>query len=371
MSGDGPTSSSWTSGNPTSVPTTTTLRNTNNSNGSHDHHINKNKSDAFTVYHFASFAAMEVTVTMIPRFTMPRVSTAFGGRYGPFTPNHPVEVPLWLALHIRQTDTCTISPPPFLAVSFLRDVLEREKANDATFEALPFYFFEVVKQLCEGSAAAEDIPHVAEVVRLVAEVKATRRRKLQRSMAVFEAEGSPVFIPGIKLTNIVHHELEFLRVSFAVVLRQAAEMHRRREHRVGAVITTGVNGTGIATATNAHTIRQESQTPTRVSSGMGIATDGSGSAIATPSITATTQLSAEQMMMMTTTTTRGRGTTSTITTTTEQQQHQGEPSLYSHTPTGATGTSASSLTDATETLTNVTDDVLSPPVKKRRTLRQT
>nr|CCC95619.1 unnamed protein product [Trypanosoma congolense IL3000] len=198
------------------------------------------RSNCFTMHHFASFTAMEVIVTIVPRFTMPRITTTFGGRYGPFTPNFPVDVPLWLALHIRKTDTCTIQPPPYVALPYLRQVVEREKESDTTFETLPFYFFEIVKKLCDTTTAAEDIPHVVEVVRLVEEIRAIRRRKLQQSMAVFEAEGSPLFIPGIKLTNIVNHELQYLRTSFAIVLQQSADMKKRKEQVVGRAIDNAV-----------------------------------------------------------------------------------------------------------------------------------
>ncbi|EKG00821.1 hypothetical protein TCSYLVIO_008218 [Trypanosoma cruzi] len=293
-------------------------------------------SSSFTAYHFASFAAMEVTVIIVPRFTMPRVSTAFGGRYGPFAPNYPVELPLWLALHIRQTDTCTINPPPFMTISYLRNVVEKEKENEATFEALPFYFFEVVKKLCENSAAAEDVPHVAEVIRLVGEIKAIRRQKLQRSMAVFEAEGSPVYIPGIKLTNIVNNELEYLRRSFSKVLQQAAEMKRRREQLIGGAV--------------------EGMTPLRPSRG----------APSTPAFSS----AAVDARMSTHSGIDGSFITSTAEDTTAPTAtlHGAEQqSVSSQGPT----TTASSAMEPTETLTTATESIASPPVKKRRTLRQT
>ncbi|RNF27092.1 GINS complex subunit 2 [Trypanosoma conorhini] len=294
---------------------------------------------SFTAYHFASFAAMEVTVTMVPRFTMPRVSTAFGGRYGPFAPNYPVELPLWLALHIRQTDACTINPPPFTAIPYLRDVVEREKENEATFEALPFYFFEVVKKLCEHSAAAEDVPHVAEVIRLVAEVKAMRRQKLLRSMSVFEAEGSPVYIPGIKLTNIVNNELEYLRRSFAKVLQQAAEKKRSREQVIGVSVegTTPLRPSGGAPPTTASSsISAAMDTRTSTHSGFG-SSFATAAAENTPSVTATLQ-SAER-----------------------QQQ----------TPSQDPATTASLAGETMETPTTAAESAMSPPLKKRRTLRQT
>ncbi|RNF08628.1 GINS complex subunit 2 [Trypanosoma rangeli] len=306
--------------------------------GSSSGNNNSGGGSSFTAYHFASFAAMEVTVTMVPRFTMPRVSTAFGGRYGPFAPNYPVELPLWLALHIRQTDTCTIAPPPFTMIPYLRNVVEKEKENEATFEALPFYFFEVVKKLCENSAAAEDVPHVAEVIRLVAEVKAIRRQKLLRSMSVFEADGSPVYIPGIKLTNIVNNELEYLRRSFAKVLQQAAEKKRRREQVIGGAVegTTPLRPSSGAPPTIASSSISATM-DTRMSTHSGLGSSFSAGTVEdTPSAVATLR-SAEQLP----------------------------------TPSEDLISTASWAGETTETLTPATESVMPPPLKKRRTLRQT
>lgn len=66
------------------------------------------------------------------------------------------------------------------------------------------------------------------MLRLVNDIRDTRQRKLMRSMAIFEAENSPMYIPGIKLTNIVSSEIHYLRSSFAKVLEQAYTMDRQR-----------------------------------------------------------------------------------------------------------------------------------------------
>jgi GINS complex subunit 2 len=47
----------------------------------------------------------------VPRAT-PRPRTQ--GNYGPFRPNMPVEVPIWLALQLHKRSKCRILPPAFL-----------------------------------------------------------------------------------------------------------------------------------------------------------------------------------------------------------------------------------------------------------------
>ena len=292
---------------------------------------------AFNNYHMSSFLAMEVPATIVPRFSMDRVE-CLGGSYGPFAPNSPVEVPLWLALYLRQTDTCAIQPPDYLRVEYLRDVIERERVNDQGFESLPFYFYEIAKKLTERgggggggstSGGADDgdvIPNVVEVIRLVSEIHAMRQQKLKNLMTVFEAEGSPMFIPGVLLTNIVCHELHFLRTSFAIVLQQAATMERERQKVVRLPIVaaspaaggfTGASGS-VSTRTTVGATSDENGGASALRDGV---SHSQGSALTTAT-TATTAI----------------------------------------TPGGAT--------QQTDTSVEATP-LVQPPVKKRRTLRQT
>lgn len=306
----------------------------------------------FNDYHFSSFMAMEVPVTVVPRFSMDRVD-CLGGNYGPFTPNYPLEVPLWLALHLRQTDTCTITAPPYLRVAYLRGVVEREQSSDSSFEPLPFYFYEVAKLMCglRGGSEEEDVPHVAEVVRLVNDIKALRQRKLQQSMAVFEAEGSPMFIPGIKLTNIVSNELHYLRHSFAQVLRQACAMDQQRQ-----------------STTRLPTVASVAPTPVRPSttlSGTSVSSStrgGSPSSVYTATTTTTT-------VTATTTTTPAAGGRPSVE---DPFLLTGGDATLTQTSTATASTATGTTAMTPSTATARIEVPLEPPVlKKRRTLRQT
>lgn len=317
---------------------------------------------AFNNYHLSAFTAMEVPATVVPRFSMDRVD-CLGGSYGPFAPNYPVEVPLWLALYLRQTDTCAIQPPDYLRVEYLRDVIERERTNDQGFESLPFYFYEIAKKLTErgggttggggaggGAGGTDDgdfIPNVVEVIRLVNEIHAMRQQKLKNLMTVFEAEGSPMFIPGVLLTNIVCHELHFLRTSFAIVLQQAATMERERQRVVRLPVVSA-----------APAGRPSTSSTTALTDGMA----GMSGAAST----------------RTTTTTVGRGTDifsdvgGESTMLQDGVSHsQGSALTTATTATSATtGMTPAGATQQPDTSAEVTP-LAQPPVKKRRTLRQT
>ncbi|GET93514.1 hypothetical protein, conserved [Leishmania tarentolae] len=313
---------------------------------------------AFNNYHVSSFMAMEVPAIIVPRFVMERVD-CLGGSYGPFAPNYPISVPLWLALYLRQTNTCSIQPPDYLRVEYLRDIIERERTNDQGFESLPFYFYEIAKKLTErgsgnsggggggGSDDGDTIPHVVEVIRLVNEIHAMRQQKLKNLMTVFEAEGSPMFIPGVLLTNIVCHELHFLRNSFGIVLQQAASMERQRQQLMRLPPVSAA-------------------TPSRLSSTVGRMTLTSGISTA-----------------RTTTTLSSTGTPDG-TTVAMDPAFQMDSDSFIH--DGVTNSQVSALTTATSLTTamamgsdsgaqpNATSNMapLAPPaVKKRRTLRQT
>lgn len=234
----------------------------------------------FSPYHFSTFLALETPVTIIPRFSMPAIPTLSNSTrnssFGPFSALYPVEVPLYLALYFRLTGTCTITLPSYLRRRFLRKVLQQEKMDHHNFQPLPFYFFEVAKKLLdvadqvrsgwegeehgmtggrrgiagatlqdalddeeddeddddEGGGGRSNVwssEYLTEVGRLVQDILLSRQQKLQKSMGIFEPSDSPLFIPGIKLTNLVAHEIEFLRHSFAVVLQQTAHLdHQRR-----------------------------------------------------------------------------------------------------------------------------------------------
>ncbi|KAG5464270.1 hypothetical protein LSCM1_00451 [Leishmania martiniquensis] len=316
---------------------------------------------AFSNYHMSSFMAMEVSTTIVPRFTMDRVD-CLSGSYGPFAPNYPIDVPLWLALYFRQTDTCAIQPPDYLRVEYLRDVIERERTNDQGFESLPFYFYEIAKKLTErgggrgtggggnNGGASDDgdtLPHVVEVIRLVNEIHAMRQQKLKNLMTVFEAEGSPMFIPGVLLTNIVCHELHFLRSSFGLVLQQAASMERQRQQLIRLPPVSIAN-------------------PGRLSSTVGGATRTSGVSNA-----------------RTTTTLALASTPDGAATAVDLSPHMDDDSFVRDRATNSQGsvladpasvTRAIAMTAGDGTPPNAAADVMplvQPAVKKRRTLRQT
>ncbi|ROJ25223.1 DNA replication complex GINS protein PSF2 [Anabarilius grahami] len=59
------------------------------------------------------FLAEKEMVKIIPNFSLDKIYL-IGGDLGPFNPGLPVEVPLWLALNLKQRQKCRIVPPEWM-----------------------------------------------------------------------------------------------------------------------------------------------------------------------------------------------------------------------------------------------------------------
>ena len=45
------------------------------------------------------------------------------GTFGPFTPNMPIQVPLWLAVFLHKREKCQVEPPAWMALQVLQGAL--------------------------------------------------------------------------------------------------------------------------------------------------------------------------------------------------------------------------------------------------------
>ncbi len=50
------------------------------------------------------------------------------GEFGPFRPNKPILVPLWLALYFKNRNKCRIMPPEFLIYENIYNYVQNEKS---------------------------------------------------------------------------------------------------------------------------------------------------------------------------------------------------------------------------------------------------
>jgi GINS complex subunit 2 len=172
---------------------------------------------------------METLVQILPRFEIGALRFV-EGIFGPFAPNYPTRVPLWLALFLRGANTCAIEPPPELNAAALKRILDFEESH-GEFHPLSADFFSMARVFLRY--AAVDVPDAAEVHRLLDRVEACRARKLHETLQQAIAKGDPATFPpaAISMTSFTHSELLAVRTTLARVLQDVSELRTRAELR--------------------------------------------------------------------------------------------------------------------------------------------
>uniref|UniRef100_A0A3P8WE77 DNA replication complex GINS protein PSF2 n=1 Tax=Cynoglossus semilaevis TaxID=244447 RepID=A0A3P8WE77_CYNSE len=135
------------------------------------------------------FLAEKETVKIIPNFSLDKIYL-IGGDLGPFNPGLPVDVPVWLALNLKQRQKCRIVPPEWMEVEKL--------------EEIPFSMG-LTKLLL--THASDNIPKADEIRTLVKDIWDTRIAKLRLSADSFIREQEA----HAKLDNLTLMEINTIR----------------------------------------------------------------------------------------------------------------------------------------------------------------
>lgn len=114
----------------------------------------------FTVLELEFFAEDEI-VTIVPNFSLPHNATmeCLGGEFGPFRPNMPLEVPLWMALALHRWKRCSVQAPDWMKPDNLQEVLDEERRLRNAFQELPFHYIEVCNIHVHGICLPCQLPH--------------------------------------------------------------------------------------------------------------------------------------------------------------------------------------------------------------------
>ncbi|XP_078428764.1 PSF2 isoform X2 [Wolffia australiana] len=136
--------------------------------------------------HLAVFSAPEVEflaedemVEIVPNVRMGALHMICGD-FGPFLPQIPVRVPLWLAVAMKKRGKCAIRPPAWLSIDNLTQVLEAERESPREFQALPFHYVEISRLLFDH--ARDDIPDIYMVRSLIEDIKDVRFHKVETGL---------------------------------------------------------------------------------------------------------------------------------------------------------------------------------------------
>ncbi|KAG7230207.1 hypothetical protein INR49_012340 [Caranx melampygus] len=149
------------------------------------------------------FLAEKETVKIIPNFSLDKIYL-IGGDLGPFNPGLPVDVPLWLALNLKQRQKCRIIPLSGWMLK-LEDIRELERKEDAFTPVPSPYYMELTKLLLNH--ASDNIPKADEIRTLVKDIWDTRIAKLRLSADSFISQQEA----HAKLDNLTLMEINTIR----------------------------------------------------------------------------------------------------------------------------------------------------------------
>ncbi|CAH2244232.1 probable DNA replication complex GINS protein PSF2 [Pararge aegeria] len=127
-------------------------------------------------------------VSIIPNFSYDKIFL-ISGEFGPFRAGLPMNVPLWLAVMLKQKQKCRLVPPDWMDMDVLENIKEEEKLS-RFFTKMPNEHYMVEAKLILG-AASEDIPRAAEIKTIIKDIWDIRMSKLRTSMdALMKSGGS-------------------------------------------------------------------------------------------------------------------------------------------------------------------------------------
>ncbi|XP_066570179.1 DNA replication complex GINS protein PSF2 [Amia ocellicauda] len=150
------------------------------------------------------FLAEKEMVTIIPNFSLDKIYL-IGGDLGPFNPGLPVDVPVWLAVNLKQRQKCRIVPPDWMDVEKLEEIRDQERKEE-TFTPIPSaYYMELTKLLLNH--ASDNIPKADEIRILVKDIWDTRIAKLRLSADSFVNQQEA----HAKLDNLTLMEINTVR----------------------------------------------------------------------------------------------------------------------------------------------------------------
>lgn len=120
------------------------------------------------------FLAENQSIQIIPNFSHDRLYLICG-EVGPFRPGIPVQVPLWMAVNLKQRQKCRLTAPEWMNVDILNK-LKEDEAQSKTFVQMPDEHYMVTAQLVLG-AAPQDIAS-ADEIRMLIKVISTKTQSL-------------------------------------------------------------------------------------------------------------------------------------------------------------------------------------------------
>lgn len=205
------------------------------------------------------FLAEEEPISIFPRFTMETIrlasflspdaastsptsgdDDASAGCVGPFTPNVPVSVPMWLAMMLRRKDRCKVMVPEWMTVDALTATLQAEREARDEFQPLPHRYREIAAMLLQY--AAEDVANAALVRSLVADIENVRSVKTRKGMEVAFSTATSVIVTDIG--SMEAHAFKRFLLEGQTLVNELAKLRKDLEEAGGGAERDGGVGGG-------------------------------------------------------------------------------------------------------------------------------
>eukprot|EP00043_Microstomoeca_roanoka_P001692 m.34071 g.34071 ORF g.34071 m.34071 type:complete len:179 (+) comp10972_c1_seq1:136-672(+) len=152
------------------------------------------------------FLAEDTAVTITPFFEA-GVFLFLQEKIGPFRPQRPMEVPLWLAASLRRRGKCLIHVPEWLTVDSLATKLEEEKTLRSSFAPMPEHYLEVSSILFD--VASQDILESEKCRQLIQDITDARMTKIRQGLDDIKTS------VAVKLNNVTRMEITSVRQFFS------------------------------------------------------------------------------------------------------------------------------------------------------------
>ena len=159
------------------------------------------------------FLAEKEIVEIVPNFNS-SVMYFISGDVGPFNAGLPIDVPLWLAISLKQRQKCRIKPPSWMTVENLEEIKENEVQTEI-FTHLPNPHFREFSQLL-FTCATDNIPNADQVRTLIKDIWDIRDAKLKKGVDQFVKRQAP----HAKLDNLTQMEINSIRPFLTAALDQ-------------------------------------------------------------------------------------------------------------------------------------------------------
>ena len=182
--------------------------------------------------HFTSeeleFYAEDEHISIIPNFNS-NVLHFLNGDFGPFHSNLGTDVPLWLALALKERRKCRIEAPLWMSIDVLKATLAEERQHVNHFSTnVPFHYVEIAHTLFNH--ASDNIDDVDQVRTLIEDISSARATKLRKGANAVMQSAQDGAVGGSQLNGVSHMEINTIRRIFTTGLNKGkTERERERE----------------------------------------------------------------------------------------------------------------------------------------------